>query len=290
MILPMLAEDFDPSARFPKSDVQPKIRGIRCVAWRDPSSRELLLGSRNLLAFDIPQITRALEWLPVGFVLDGEVYVHGEPEAATMGRIRQAAKPLRRDGDPLCLFVFDVPASPRYRGPEPWAKRKRELERVFKELHVPADVTQQGHRIQMVPTFAAAGRDDALALERAFVDNGFEGAIVRAQDAIYEPGARSTALLKIKTFQDAEFKVIGADAAKPDTYITFKCITPGGKVFDTVIRGNARERQSYYRSRNKFIGKFLTVRFWDYTDGGKPYQPVGLHFRMKEDLPRGLPE
>ena len=44
------------------------------------------------------------------------------------------------------------------------------------------------------------------------------------------------------------------------------------------------EKQEQYKNRAQYIGRFLTVKFFDRTDDGIPRFPVGKMFRADEDL------
>jgi DNA ligase-1 len=96
---------------------------------------------------------------------------------------------------------------------------------------------------------------------------------------------RSTSLLKVKSFEDAEFKIIGGKEGQGREVgmVVFKCETSNGTEFDVRPRGTAEERSLMWDNLNSYIGKPLTVKYQGLTDDGKPRFPVGLHIRPDWD-------
>jgi ATP-dependent DNA ligase len=59
-----------------------------------------------------------------------------------------------------------------------------------------------------VETFIIENLNDVNYILEKFVAEGFEGAILRGINSQYLWGYRSDELLKVKTFQDAEFEIV----------------------------------------------------------------------------------
>jgi DNA ligase-1 len=124
-------------------------------------------------------------------------------------------------------------------------------------------------------------RDGVQQAHDAFVAEGYEGAIVRAMNAEYKYGYRSSGLLKVKAFQDAEFTIVGWTAGKGkfQEVPIFRCRTEAGKEFDVVPQGSNMERSTMLAAAHTLVGKQLTVKFFDWTDDGLPQFPVGICIR-----------
>ena len=90
---------------------------------------------------------------------------------------------------------------------------------------------------------------------------------------------------KLKKFIDEEFEII--DYTTPDTgkevgCVIWICKTKDGKKFNVRPSGNYQERKNLYKNAKKFIGKMLTVRYQELTNGKVPRFPVGVAIRDYE--------
>lgn len=277
--LPMLAHSFDGSKKknfsFP-ADVQPKLDGVRCLASRDDG--ELILTSRQGKLWDVPHIAKALDaWLPEGMILDGELYIHGE-SCQRITSLTKSANPGGKSFKPESIaveyWVYDVPVS---NGDDslPWAARRLELAKI-------------GRHVITVDTSPVRSEKELWDIHGHYITEGYEGAILRGHAGKYLWGYRSSDLLKVKEFQDGEFKVVGAreGRGKMEGGIIWICESEFDKLtFECTMKVSMAERQRFFLERNKYIGKPLTVRFFDRTDDGLPRFPVGIVFRDANDLP-----
>ena len=94
-------------------------------------------------------------------------------------------------------------------------------------------------------------------------------------------------LLKVKSFQDAEYKVIDCNPGegKFKDFAIWTCeMSEGGDTFTVVNKGTAKERTEMLLNSENYIGRWLKVKFFDFTDSGLPRFPVGLGFRLLEDM------
>jgi DNA ligase-1 len=67
--------------------------------------------------------------------------------------------------------------------------------------------------------------------------------------------------------------------------LKFVCALPNGKEFSACPKGTIEEKKYYFEHSNDFIGEMLTVQYNNLTEDGIPQFPIGLGFRLKEDLP-----
>jgi DNA ligase-1 len=91
-------------------------------------------------------------------------------------------------------------------------------------------------------------------------------------------------LLKVKQFVDEEFLIVGAEENKgrQKGQCTFICKTADGKEFKAKPMGTDETRRAYWENKDKYIGKHLTVRYFERTEGGVPRFPVGVEVRDYE--------
>jgi hypothetical protein len=103
----------------------------------------------------------------------------------------------------------------------------------------------------------------------------------------YKWDNRSSDLLKYKKFQDQEFEVIGVKAGKGkfEGLAVFICKNDlNDETFEVTIATDFKTKKEQFDNRDSYIGKKLTVKYFDRTDKLIPTFPVGLAFRLEEDL------
>lgn len=279
--LPMLAKNYfeQKKIKFPV-DVQPKLDGVRTVAEHDISAKKANLTSRQGKSYNITHIEQALE-AAVYFdnrnrqtVLDGELYIHGR----SCQQITSLVKRSQPESAKLKYHVYDVPI---VQGQEdlPWSERRKELERLLSNLPANSPIVQ-------VKTVLAADNDQVIRLQSAFVELGYEGAMVRDLVGKYEWAYRSSHLLKVKSFRDDEFLVVDCEEGEGrfEGCAVWICETPKRKRFKCVSKVPQEEKRKMFSEKEKYIGRYLTVKYFELTDDGIPRFPVGIVFRADEDL------
>jgi DNA ligase-1 len=279
--LPMLS----PSKLFQKwkgieypVDVQRKHDGVRGKArWIGDS---VVIESRSGKTWDaVPHINRALESiLPVGDELDGEIYLHGK----SLQWISSRAKKAHEDSHTLQFHAYDYPVA---NGDDtlPWVERSVALFALINDNY------KRVPEIRFVPTYTSHAFAGVKALHDQFVQEGYEGAMIRLHDGTYEYGARSNSLLKYKDFEDAEFEIVGYKEGEGSEtgLVIWTCMNDiNTETFDVRPKGTFGDRAWLLKNANEFMGQKLTVRFMGRTDAPKrlPKFPVGHVIRVPEDL------
>lgn len=112
---------------------------------------------------------------------------------------------------------------------------------------------------------------------------GYEGIMLRNIEGVYQPDKRSYDLQKVKSFDDAEFKIVALNEDK-NGHVVYSCVTEAGDPFDVKPAGTDAERRKPLLTPNEYLGKMLTVKFFGYTTGENPVPrfPVGLTVRDYE--------
>lgn len=203
---------------------EPKYDGIRVLAHVKSRGVRLVTRNGNDKARQFPEIASALAELGArigrSFTIDGEIVAITNGDVgrfqALQGRMHM------KDGDeiaiaaahmPTALVAFDIlsdDGTSLMR--RPWTERRQHLESVFGGLATTKrgrthDAAAQHLRIS--PT----KRDGAAMLRRAR-SQGWEGLIAKRTDALYRPGVRSEAWLKLKIDFEQEFVVGGFTAPR----------------------------------------------------------------------------
>lgn len=180
------------SESWPKGDFlyEPKWDGFRCLAWSSP---ELRLDSRNqrpLLRY-FPELSRALESLPEGTVVDSEIVVVVDG-VTDFDHLQQRIHPaesrvaMLSRTTPAELVAFDLLAV----GGEdlrqlPFRERRRRLESLASTLPDPWHLTPQ-----------TADRVTAEDWFTRFESAGCDGIVAKEPELAYQHGRR--AMIKIK--------------------------------------------------------------------------------------------
>ena len=282
VFLPMLAASFDKrkdKVVYPV-DVQPKLDGVRCLAYWDGDSVKLM--SRGGKQWECCQhIIDELEIvLPKGWVLDGELYIHG----STFQEITKLVKKLRVGSVNVQFHVYDVPRGHTYNKPyNEWSSRHSVLYDFEHYCHMAKDSCKS---IKVIRTDRAYNEEEVYKLQSEYLEEGYEGAIVRECDGEYKFGYRSNKLLKVKNFTDEEYEIVGftTGVGRFDGCIVWICETEKGDDFKVVPQGTMEERQEAYQNADKNVGKLLKVKYFELTDDGIPRFPVGLGIRLSEDM------
>jgi ATP-dependent DNA ligase len=214
-------------------------------------------------------------------VLDGELYLHGESCQHITSLVKSAclatSKSYKKGSLDLIYHVYDVPSCERI-----WADRKKCLESI-KLFMVDKNVSN----VAVVRTREARSESEMQDIHDFYVEEGYEGVIVRARNHEYLWGFRSDGLLKYKCFEDGEFTVIDAKegVGKMVGHVVWICQNDiNDKTFDCTPKVSMDERKRFYQERSSYIGKKLTVRYFGRTDADKPRFPVGIVFRSKKDM------
>lgn len=264
--------------------VQPKLDGHHGMYKKDNSHaakaiiKDGVLYSSTGKRINLPHIYEAIEALGLSDLpLDGELYQHGK----TLQEIGSLIKRPREESKQLSFYVYDLVM--------PTSFEERFLGILASRLSATEGV------IRLVKTEKVTCMAEAKALQAYWVENHYEGAILRHGKNGYEDGIRSTQAVKLKDYQDAEFEIIGAKKGKP--YIrtdeetgetqqyercVYICQTENGEVFDALAPGSMYEKHQAWVDREEAIGELLTVKFFCYSKDNIPQQPVAL--RIREDI------
>lgn len=238
---------------------QPKYDGNRCTLLVENGVTTLT--SREGVVIDtcdhlVDVVTRSgLK----SFTLDGELYAHGVPVTT----IRSWIATKQPDTPRLCFVTYDANMEAPF------------VERFQHAINIAATL---GGNFQVTRTVRLASVAELMAFHDECVAHGYEGAMLRHGDDFYDAGDRSSQLLKVKNFIDAEFVITGcrsgrgkfADAA------VFECATIEGYKFDVTAPGSIADKEQYLANIDQYIGRKVVVKFQTLTATAQPvpFQPV----------------
>lgn len=244
--------------------VQPKFDGHRCLIINNDQGLRLFTRKGVQVTTCDHLIEQLRSVMPVNTAFDGELYTHGVPVTTIGGYITK-----QQDGTKgLCLMLYDCFA------PIPF------LDRLGYVGSLLAD--KGATHLHLARTQPIDNPDQMLEFQGQCVENGYEGAMLRHGTSGYENGDRSASLLKVKTFVDDEFVVVGCKEGrgKFEGAAVFECVTPAGNKFDCTAPGDMPTKQAFWRNHQQYVGKRLTIKFQKYTETAEPvpFQPVAKAF------------
>lgn len=275
-ILPMLASnyrDHKDKIIFP-AYVQPKLDGVRGLA-----KKNIIITRNGNKIYNLVQIEKILDQqnLPDNYYLDGELFTFklNPRDIKAITHIVNLTEEHKKTLSLIQFHIFD-------------GFFLNNLDQSFEERYnFLKKNLKTNHYLKLVETKKINNHAEVLEYHKKYTRLGYEGVIIRNAGAGYHLNKRSTDLQKYKSFLDAEFKVIGfKEGMGNDTgTVIWQCLCKDGKsTFYVRPKGTREERQRLFKTAKKYIGKKLTVKYFELNEKtGCPLNPVGLGFRHNKN-------
>lgn len=264
---PMLASKWELVEKKLKVDVenpiyiQRKLDGCRCIV-----SAEGMYSRNGKKWISAPHIFEKLQPLFEEYpdlILDGELYYHSDEDnfnevISLIKKSKPTEEDLKKSAELVQYWIYDLPSSA-----ETFSVRNLELKRLF-EVH--SDILDNS--FVRVDTYRIRDKEEIQNYLEQFVSENYEGAIVRL-DAEYEC-KRSKSLLKVKKFEDEEFKIIDIEegrgnlAGKAGRII----VDVDGIAVRAGLKFSHDDAAEIWANRSKYIGKTATIKYFNRTPDG----------------------
>lgn len=273
VISPMLAKDATKVPHLIKYPcyVQPKLDGLRALNIFE--NGKLIFQSRGNKEYqlteniknDLSVIWEELEKLDLAVdirALDGEIYKHGCP----LQNIVSLTKKHKEGSEELEYWIFDVVIEDLKFG---------SLEGRMGILLAVASIIQRCKLkyVKTVQTTFCNTPERKSELLNKFIEDGYEGIIIRNLSGEYELNQRSSDLLKEKLMKDEEAYVKFVEEDKNGEGVLY-CSLKNGVEFKCKMKGTHEQR--LFSEQNKLVGKFITFKYQALTVDGVPQFPVGI--------------
>lgn len=246
-VLPMLAHTWEDKQKYITEPfyVQPKLDGIRLIVS--------VSGCFSRTGKPVPGVEHLARNLKEGEYLDGECYT---PDKT----FEEMTSLFKTNPQQLTFHVFDY--FDVYRPHLTFEERKARI---------------------TVETFLVRCKDDIKGYHDLFVNQGYEGIIIRESTSVYEIGKRSNYLLKCKYFKTEEFPIVDVkEGTGREKGAAIWVCKAGNHTFSVRPEGTIESRVRIFNERHTYLGKDLTVKFQNVTALGIPRFPVGLAVRDYE--------
>ena len=205
--------------------------------------------------------------------LDGEIYAGLPSEGGlSLQEIISAFRKTNVNTHKLKYYIYDVPDV------EASAEVRQET------LHDIADGVQSNNFVSVVVSTLADTEEHADCLYDGYVKSGYEGAVYRNTDGMYEMGKRSYDMLKRKPRYSAEALVTGVEKDKSGQGVLHcKAINGGqtGNLFKCLMKKEADSEVNYRLFENActLVGKHVEYEFESLSNDMIPLKPVATRTR-----------
>ncbi len=280
---PMLAKEYGEDEAYVYSPgdkiyAQPKLDGLRCVA-----RLEGLFSRQGKPILSAPHIMEALKPLfkkRPNLILDGELYSDklsdNFNEIISLARkTKPTAEDLEKSKQYLQYWVYDC-----FMPKDNYVSRYEHIECY---IHSQEWLCSDDSVIKVVDTYPVTSQEHLDQLFASFMEEGFEGQMIRMLDQGYE-NKRSKQLVKRKDFKDDEYVIVDiiegignwAGYAKS---VTCKRINDNTeKTFGAGIKGNQEFTKQLLKDKELYIGTLVTVTYQHLTPDGVPRFGVATKF------------
>jgi DNA ligase-1 len=259
---PMLAHKWDKykDSTSGRIALQPKLDGIRCIGTNKglfTRTGKPILSAPHILVV----VQKILSGLPDGVTLDGELYNHDLRDdfnqiSSIVRKQTPSAAELKLSLEKLQYHVYDVEGTQ-----QTFTTRQLAISAIIDNCYSKENLEKM---------------DD---LYGKWLEQGFEGQMVREADSLYQNG-RSKSLLKRKEFVDEEFMIVDIEEGVGNRSGMMGRIKFGH--FDSNARGSHAYWTELLENKQNYIGKMATVRYQNLTPDGIPRFPVMVAIRDYE--------
>jgi DNA ligase-1 len=265
LMLPQCASKMGMGKIIYPAYIQPKLNGVCDLAElsvdRD-TKFETFHHSRGGHLFEtLAHIDSWLKELDAPAPAHGELYFHGW----SLQKIGSYTKKIKSDQHLLEYWLYDI----AWVGPT----FKERIEWLEENINKLGDCP-----IKFTPTSIVNNAEETKAFHDMYVEQGFEGGMLKNVNGIYLFQYNSNDLEKVKAYHSAEFEIVGGKegVGTDDGCIIYRCLSKTGIEFDARPRGTVEDRKEMFLNLKNDISKMLTVRYAELSEDGVPLQPVGV--------------
>lgn len=273
-IRPMLANKYEDKKKYIVYPcfVQPKLDGVRCLAYKENGDVRLMSRQGKMFPH-LDHIKKSLAKLNFEGFLDGELFTTDLEFKQISGIVRK---------EKLESKDIEISKLIQYHIYDTFNLDKLDME--FSERTNVINGTIRGNKtIVKVKTYNCKTEKDMLAKYNEFMTQNYEGIMIRNMKGKYKLKHRSNDLIKLKPFQDHEYKIVGfkEGTGRDKGCVIWICDNGSGKQFNVRPKGSMEERKDLFDNGNDYIGKMLTVRFQELLDDS-PRFGIGIGVRDYE--------
>lgn len=269
VILPMLAKTFEKEEHkidWSTAYIQPKLDGMRClIIIKDGQAKMMSRTGKEITT--LKHIANELVLFGLNdVILDGELYAHGE----TFQRNMELIKKYRPgESEAVKFHCYDIVND------DPFSSRNFQVYRLLENEAI---------KFSDIVLTWNTGPEIYKEQYAKFLDEGYEGAMIRWGEDGYKVNGRSSNLLKVKQFIDQAFRVVDVVPSEknPEQGVII-CRLPldtNSSTFGCGMKFSHEQRKEILKNKDQYIGQMAEVRFFEYSNDGIPRFPVCVGFRL----------
>lgn len=282
LFMPMLAHKFTQygdKVIYPTYS-QPKLDGARCNVYWCKLKEKVVARTRTGKDYSAVLDHIVAELTPIimenkGVIFDGEIYNHKlKHDFEMIMSLCRQGKPTEQDLDNAVKYleyhIYDVCNLNDLEAT--FDTRSVLLQDLFEDFATPDSMCIE------VPVHEATDSDHLDEMEAGYLEDGYEGQMVRDRNSVYKVDGRSKDLLKKKIFIDEEFDIVEIEEGEGAWKGAAKRIIirlPDGRTQGCGVDGSYELNKKRLENKDQLIGKCsATVRYFRLTKDGKLYIPV----------------
>lgn len=252
-----------------------KLDGVRCLMKWSKENEDVVSVSRGGKDYDASTALIREELFDYlgdnqDMMFDGEIYVHGKHLQEISGLARLNTWEDRCEILEYWIYDLAIPDM-----------KFRDRLTILMELQ---EKFKDNPKIKIIDHVFTNSWMEIDKLHNQWVEEGFEGLVARKPDKNYSYGKRNSDWIKVKLYQDEEFKIIDyKDGLRPEDF-AFILETKEGKVFSACPIGTREQKAQYILDMDDIIDNYGTVKFFGYSIDGIPMQPHFKSVRYSDDM------
>lgn len=281
-MLPMLAKVYDNTDNKMFKDsktyiAQPKLNGLRCAIGATKVGTDMFNPSKltfqsrdgiywnsldHLEKYLLSVIPRDLydKMLNEGYLLDGELYLYGEP-VSEINSIVKNTKHVRNREIQFWCYDIAVPEMSQ-------TLRLDILENHFEDFQFTIRSKEDHEFLQerfvMITSYECNSGSSATMYRNLFISWDFEGLILRNKEKSYQYGKRNSAMWKYKATVDGKFTIldiVSEGSKRPDIPLLLLKNDINDATFSVHVNGSFDYQKSILVKKEEFIGKLVYATY-----------------------------
>lgn len=241
--------------------MQRKLDGHRCMIMNHEDLGMIAYTRQGKQIDTIRHILdHLIDKIPVGTIVDGELYQHGIPLQTISSRIKRYQHGLT---EKLMFVAFDMVSDKR-----------------FIDRHNVLSTMLRGcdkKRVLVLPKFPYVSETAMWEFFYEGAKKGFEGVMLRLDGVGYEKGIRSKNLIKVKEQMEDDFEVVDINPSV-DGWAILTCRMQNGLEFDTSAPGTVEQKTDALHNKENLIGQIVNVKYACLTNAGRPFHAVATRW------------
>lgn len=267
--------------------IQPKLDGFRCIA--SYVNGKVILNSRGRVEYEhLKHIKREMKKIFMSLIededsddifkihFDGELYCHGMVRQELSSRVKRKNEAHPREKE-IEYHIYDIinisDKDMKYK------RRYKFLKNIFDDVEF--------KYIKLVNTkhLDIINEDIAMRRMKRYVEDGYEGLIVRKSDNKYR-SYRSPGIMKYKMFNERDAHIVDVIEGKDGSEgcAVFKLKDELGLKYKYYPRGTFEEKRYWFEQKDMLIGKKISLYYSGETEDKKPECIFNFKFREEWDL------